>query len=307
MAAPRHRWLQFSLRAFLVALTICCVWLGWQAERANRQKKLVDAIERRGGQAIYDCDSSANITSPPSSRTSGIFEQILGRDFLHTVVEVNFAFSLRPHEGQIFNYAHMSDDVVPLLIGLPGIQKVVLHYKQATDDSLRMIGTLTSLEELNVISASTLTDRGIDHIKALPKLKSLILYNAALTDESLAAVSQLASLERLEMWNSAAEGGTTRFTDQGLMNLGRCQRLRKLNVRNTGVSDAGAAMLQEHLPGCSIDARWDGPRTRRDGKWVPDVGRKLVITCSSSPSLIVSPRNKGVRRLSWSVVGERDE
>jgi hypothetical protein len=32
---------QFSLRTFLVVLTIVCVWFGWQVNRANRQRLAV--------------------------------------------------------------------------------------------------------------------------------------------------------------------------------------------------------------------------------------------------------------------------
>lgn len=52
MATPR-RWLQFSLRGFLVVLTIGCLWLGWKVERAHKRGRAIDAIVAAGGRVYY--------------------------------------------------------------------------------------------------------------------------------------------------------------------------------------------------------------------------------------------------------------
>ena len=57
---PRRRWLQFSLRGFLVVLTIGCIWLGILAERARQQREAVKAIEALGGQVFYDWQVQAS-------------------------------------------------------------------------------------------------------------------------------------------------------------------------------------------------------------------------------------------------------
>lgn len=49
----RRRWLQFSLRGLLIVLTIGCMWLGWEVERARRQHRAIDAIENVGGVVLY--------------------------------------------------------------------------------------------------------------------------------------------------------------------------------------------------------------------------------------------------------------
>ena len=54
MATPRRRWLQFSLRGFLVVLTIGCLWLGWQVEGARKRGQAIDAILKAGGAVGYD-------------------------------------------------------------------------------------------------------------------------------------------------------------------------------------------------------------------------------------------------------------
>lgn len=52
--ATRRRWLQFSLRGFLVVLTIGCLWLGYRVEKARWEIEAVKSIERLGGVVRYD-------------------------------------------------------------------------------------------------------------------------------------------------------------------------------------------------------------------------------------------------------------
>ena len=56
----RRRWFQFSLRGFLVVLTIGCLWLGWKVERAQSQREAVAKIESVGA-IVYYGDSTAPV------------------------------------------------------------------------------------------------------------------------------------------------------------------------------------------------------------------------------------------------------
>src|SRR4051794_35850957 len=49
-----RRWLQFSLRTFLVAISVLCVWLGIKVNAARRQKAAVAAIIKSGGELCFD-------------------------------------------------------------------------------------------------------------------------------------------------------------------------------------------------------------------------------------------------------------
>lgn len=268
--ATRRRWLQFSLRGFLVAITVGCIWLGREVNKAAKQKRMVASIQAFYGDVRYDFDQSQIRRPSEGPSIDAWMRKTFGRDFLHDVVEVNFACRTNDRH-QDWNYAHMDDDVVPLVVGLSRLRKLTLHYGQATDESFKILATMTSLEEINVGPASLVTDKGLEFIKRLPNLKTLSVYEAPLTDKSLAAVSELPSLERLTLCNSAGIGGKARFTDEGIMALAKCANLRELVVRQTGVSEPGAAALKARLPNCSINAKWNGPWKLRDGRRVPDV------------------------------------
>ena len=84
---PRRRYLQFSLRTFLVLLTLVCVWFGWQVNRVNRQRKAVAWVLQMDGSVVYDSqyDDEGN-TIADAKPTSPEWL----RDFYHQVVDVTF-------------------------------------------------------------------------------------------------------------------------------------------------------------------------------------------------------------------------
>ena len=51
---PKRRWFQFSLRTFLVLMTVFAVWFGWAMNKAREQRKAVAWVEELGGAVWYD-------------------------------------------------------------------------------------------------------------------------------------------------------------------------------------------------------------------------------------------------------------
>ncbi len=45
----KRRWLRYSLRTFVVVLTVFCVWLGALVYRVNQQKEAVQWVKEQGG------------------------------------------------------------------------------------------------------------------------------------------------------------------------------------------------------------------------------------------------------------------
>jgi hypothetical protein len=98
--ATARRWLQFSLRGFLVMLTLGSVWFGWKAERAREQRQAVTAIEAFGGLVYYDwqepeLDENENVRicfvcsdkGPPGPNW---LRRLIGDDFFQEVRAVCF-------------------------------------------------------------------------------------------------------------------------------------------------------------------------------------------------------------------------
>ena len=54
MAPPktRHRWFRFSLRSLFVAVTVICVWLGWNLNTVRERQKIRNWVVANGGTVV---------------------------------------------------------------------------------------------------------------------------------------------------------------------------------------------------------------------------------------------------------------
>ena len=77
---PRRYW-QFSLRTFLIMLTVVCVWLGWQVLRVKQQRRAVGWVLEMGGSVSYEEGFNIADATPTSPEWL--------RDFYDQVVSVS--------------------------------------------------------------------------------------------------------------------------------------------------------------------------------------------------------------------------
>src|SRR5688572_1153388 len=88
-AKPKRRWLRFSVRTLLVAVTIFCMWLGWQVSIVRERKAVQDLVLGRHAKLNPGYKQPKTITyfvgkpyyEPPRSW----FRQLLGDVGLITV------------------------------------------------------------------------------------------------------------------------------------------------------------------------------------------------------------------------------
>jgi hypothetical protein len=62
---PNRRWLRYSIRTLLIAITILCVWLGWNYRIVEERKAVMKLIESRGGHIIAGDPFSSPPEYPP--------------------------------------------------------------------------------------------------------------------------------------------------------------------------------------------------------------------------------------------------
>src|SRR5215213_11927197 len=48
---PKHRWLRYSVRTLLLAVTLVCLWLGWKVSIVRERKALIELL--RKNKALY--------------------------------------------------------------------------------------------------------------------------------------------------------------------------------------------------------------------------------------------------------------
>jgi hypothetical protein len=126
-----------------------------------------------------------------------------------------------------------------------GFEELDLTGSTISDADLELLRELPC--QRLVLDHCPITGPGLDHLKQLPRLQELHLRCPSLSYLGVRFVGDLKHLERL----SLAETSTT---DASLSSLRGLERLRKLDLTGTKVSEQGVATLRQALPKCEIKA-----------------------------------------------------
>lgn len=103
-------------------------------------------------------------------------------------------------------------------LGLEGVQ----------DKHLALVGSLRRLKRL-FLAGSSITDRGLKHLRRLTGLHELALFGASIRD----GVSYLAGMDRLQGLNLS----NTQINDRGIEQLAKIKSLRELALNHTQITD----------------------------------------------------------------------
>ena len=246
---PKRRWFQYSLRTFLVAITVLAVWLGVKINAARRQHEAVTAILKAGGsiaysyQATTDPDGLIKIDPHASPHVPSWLRNWLGDDFLFEVVEASFLGNGRtiPARPIVITESDLSQ-----LAKLPGLRSVTFgnvniaasdtHPQRLLDDSdLTVLRNLSRLENLGVFPAEV-HGNGLANITRSNGLKSLLLIDTPIDDLAIGHISKLTNLQYLWLRN-------TRISDRGLENLRSMPSLEYLNLDKNSINGTGLRFL----------------------------------------------------------------
>jgi hypothetical protein len=157
------------------------------------------------------------------------------------------------------DYCDITDDLMPYVGRLSGLDELVVAAPNITDEGLVRIGKLTALTKLR-IQGTKITGRGVAAFAGIDSLEEISFHGCPLTDDSisegmrglsnhrhvrilhlagcpisdaaLAAISGIHSLESLSLVR-------TDVTDHGLRTLSSLPNLVFLNLLDTGTTDAG--------------------------------------------------------------------
>ena len=164
---PKHkrRWFRFSLKAFVVVLTVFCVWLGALVFRVNKQKEAVQWVRDHGGRVLYDFQWDGILAPDP-------FAPDPGPNWLRDLIGVDYF-------GDI-TYIELADakvgDIEPLR-GLTQLRQLYLGGTQVTD--LEPLYHLTQLQWLS-LRETQVSD--LEPLCELTKLKELVLCETQVSD-----------------------------------------------------------------------------------------------------------------------------
>jgi hypothetical protein len=251
----RRRWLRFSLRTLVVAVTLFCLWLGVTSNRANQQRRAVDALRAAGAEILYDYqvneDGGHDLSKPlPPPPGPDWLRNIIGLDYFATAVCVD----VHPQDD-------ITDETFDSLANLPHLRRVSIVGLGVTDARIARLGNLKELHTLFVRNSS-ITDGGWELLEHLPQLKRLRLDGPNVSDSTLGHVKVLVELTHLYLIDN-------QVSDSGLKNLeglsqlevlwlyGHNKNLRRdfgfrpigsgkiANDSSAGISDAGLRCLEQ--------------------------------------------------------------
>ena len=146
---------------------------------------------------------------------------------------------------------NLTDQVFENLSHLTALRTIYLDSPKLQGDGLEELGHLRNLTTLNIgvfsnKGKSNLNPDYAENLKHLTPLECLELpNNAKLNDNTLKHIGVLRKLKRLNLRQS-------QITDAGLVHLKRLTNLEELWLNDTKITDAGVADLQKALPNCKI-------------------------------------------------------
>lgn len=130
------------------------------------------------------------------------------------------------------------DDAQMRVIGrLTTLEELDVHGSEVTDAGLAYLRGLVRLRQLNV-GSTKISDAGLEHISHLTRLETLYLNDTKISDAGLEYVSRLTRLETLDLCG-------TEISDRGMDHLAKLTTLRRIRLRRTRISQRALLALQK--------------------------------------------------------------
>lgn len=121
------------------------------------------------------------------------------------------------------------------LAGLRRLRTLLCDHQPISDDGLRAIGQLTTLEELTIYG-SEITDAGLQNLGALSALRSLTMMDSRISGDGLRHLKASVRLEEIYLRG-------TQIDDDALLELEDLPNLRRIGLRECNITDEGLDIL----------------------------------------------------------------
>ncbi len=238
----RHRFIRFSLRTFLVSVTVSCIFLGIWTNRANRQKRAVGALADAGGSFAYSYQSMADPQYPsgvlsdydPNAKplTPEWLRSLMGDDFF--VTPESLSITIPPPDRAVDTKA------LEQLQNLPHLERLTLYNVKLDDAGASHLQHLRRMRFLVISRSDSTVPNELDDfsfLECMPHLQGLVLTRSNFDDDD---ATSLAGLPRLEI---LFFHGSPKLSDAGMASIGQIVSLDKLVLEGTKVGDRGIAQL----------------------------------------------------------------
>ena len=238
----KSRWRRFSLRTFVISVTLLCVVLGRIATTASRQRDAKNELERFGVSVMYEHEWQ--YSGKPRSLTSRLLEPVARHIDPNLVLPVTVVRTRYLEAPSLKAGAeNTSSGVIAPISNLPNLQYLSLTHTNVKNKDIAQLAHLRDLETLN-LHMTKMHEGPIPGLDQL-RLKFLRLNRTRIDDESIAALRAMKTLEHLDLTR-------TKVTDAGLKHLESLPNLRKLILRRSLVTQNGYDAFEKDHPTVSV-------------------------------------------------------
>jgi hypothetical protein len=242
----KRRRLQFSLRTlFLLVFAVSCGagWLATNRQQAKRQRELVKAIMRAGGEVHHESKRPEVTWWRDILGPAGYPRIVLVRAYSNTALPYVKEF---PHvESLEVSCWDISDAALRDLAALSKLRSLSFNVMNASDRDLANLRSLQRLEALHLSIHMHTSDASLQYLQGMTQLQDLSLTPGQSTNAGLRYLQRMKQLRRLSLRRGS-------ITDEGLENIRGLSRLEVLDLTETQVTVAGVKRLQASLPRCQI-------------------------------------------------------
>ncbi len=240
MAKKKRLRFRFGLMTLLSAVTVFCVWLGYQAEQTRCQREAVESLSRSNAiHVVYDYEADPDSGENDKPGVPQWLLNIFGKDFFYDVefVSANYFF----HPADEARLARLSD--------LPKLKRFELVASSLSNRGLESIASATSLEELVFVQVEFADEPGLSTLSHLENLQTLTVFKC--DGITLAELAQFDSspIQELSLHWFADEPGALA---SGIQGFGSLQRL-SLNSISLGHADFAALAKLPSLTRLELD------------------------------------------------------
>ena len=177
----RRRWLKVSLRTFLLAITVLCVWLGFIVNRANKQKQAVAWVREHGGTVYYDFEFYKENSEFPYKDA-----EPPGPDWLRKWIGIDYFADV--------TYVSLCDEQITDLGPLANLIELRILDLGGTQPS--DLWPLAKMKQMQVLNLSQIQVSDLSPLSGMRKMRRLSLNNTPVSD--LSPLSDLTELRQLE-------------------------------------------------------------------------------------------------------------
>jgi hypothetical protein len=205
---------------------------GFGAVQFSPRKQALDKVRRLGGTNLGWADDGVTIVDVVIAGSNASDHALY---YLGHLTDLRMV-RLLPCRKDLVTDAGISH-----LAGLTKLQYLGMTGTGVTDAGLPVVRGMTDLRFLEL--SGNITDAGMPNLVALKELEFLKVYSSKISDAGLVPLKDLCCLRGLHLANSPA------ITNAGLVSLRGLIHLEMINLRGTGVSAGGLAVLKAHTDG----------------------------------------------------------